>query len=440
MDFSKPKVRKFRIRHSDWSRDIIQSKSVAEPDRTAGFRPAEPVAGQRPSQPPPQPAGQDKGASRPPPVMMREVDPPVAQPAEATTSAPAEPNTSRRLYDRLPLDGCFRTKTSMGSDLTYELGDISLGGMRLNDSQPGVSIGDILSGTVEIVAGKISVSSAVTCQVVGVDEGLSTRLKFLDIAEEFIEFLRATIWRDTKDSDYKTDWLSREPMMTALDVKPGRRRRVLSQIMRYEVLAIVLLLGLAFIILIRTTATQSFWITQSYEVLSPLNARIYALQDDWPIEVGEELAVLEVITVSGEPTYLSVAAPVTAQTGTWRYNEGDRVRRDEILGFLGSVPLSNGHVQIIVAVDSPLYTLRRNDEVIFHSGTQRNLRGTVTYGVTPEQAARFSGMNDAAMLFDTYQVVELEASPQLAFGGDIRINHVATLYGRVSAFIRSLLP
>ena len=359
---------------------------------------------------------------------------------EVKPQQPDETNNSRRLYDRLPLDGRFKTKTNTNDDLIYSLADISLGGMRLLDSRSGVSVGDILVGTVEITAGQISVSSKVTCQVVAVDARRCTRLKFLDVAEEFIEFLRATIWRDTKDSDYKTDWLSREPMMTAFDVKPGLARRVLSQIIRYEVLASVLLLALAFVILVRATATQSFWVTQSYEVLAPLNSRIAALRENWPVDVGEEIAVLEVITVSGEATYLSVAAPVTAQTGTWRYNMGDQVRRDEVLGFLGSVPLSNGNVQVIVAVDSPIYTLRSNDRVIFKTGDHQYLQGTVTYSVTPEQAARFSGMNDAAMQFDTYQVVELDAPPQLAFGGDLYVNHIATLYERFRGLIPFTFP
>ena len=369
---------------------------------------------------------------------MQEPPPTAADFGPQSATAPIDDASNRRFYERLPLDGSFIITDTSGRAIRYRMADISLGGMKLEQALVGGAAGKIIGGRAEVTAGKITVSGMTTCQIVHVAPTSGTRLKFLDIPEEFVEFLRARIWRENTSSDLKADWLSGEAMMTAVDVKPRGARGVLAKIFRIETLAVVLLVGLALLILIRATGSQSFWVTQNYEVIAPINAEITSLQDRLPVQVGETIATLEVRTISGESATVFVPAPAMAQTITWRFNTGDRVARDDIIGFVGALPLSNGKLQVIAAVDSPLYSLRRGDDVVFSNGLDRQMHGRVSYSITPERAAMFSGMDQNALKFDTYQVVELDVPPDVVLNGGVRINHVATLWGRARTFLENL--
>lgn len=345
--------------------------------------------------------------------------------------SPIDTLNDKRLHERLALVGHFIVAGRSGETKRYKLMDISLGGLRIKELLDDTATNDFISGRLEVTAGNITVSGDATCQVLVISQEAGTRMKFVEISEEFIEFLRAHIWRENIGSDLKTDWLSRSASASQLNVATNGNHSLLRKIFRFETALAALLIGLAFLTLVRATEYQVFWLTSNFDIVAPISATINSLQDTTPIDPGDQIAKLETVTISEQRAYVAIQSPSAAHVVTWIYNVGDKVNAGDVIGYGSGLPLSNGRVQAIAAVDSPFYALAKGDEIVFTNGTNQNIRGIVSHSITPERVATHSGVDQNMLKFTSYHVVELSFLPDTFFPGDLKLNRTATFYSRV---------
>lgn len=338
-------------------------------------------------------------------------------------STPQRSRTDRRLFDRIPVTGKFRIVAN-GETQEFTIIDVSVGGLRVRGASANQAVGNILKGSLEIESGDLSVSTEATCQVVALEEVGEIRVRFVVIAEEFVEFLRAMIVREQHGAGYKNDWLVSKPQY--LEKKPGRLR-LFRKLFRLELLAAALLVGLAILMFSRSSVEQSFWMVKTHEVVAPFPAEVVKLASDFPIDAGDPIASLSVSAISGPAVSVDLPSQVAAQTFSWRFNVGDRVKDGDVLGLLYNAPLSHGHVQAVVGLDSPILSLGVGDVVVFKDSQGNRIEGTVRYLVTRDQASSITDLAPTSLNFNFYHVIEMDTHIQSVFETVIEVDVLATV-------------
>jgi hypothetical protein len=341
------------------------------------------------------------------------------------------PRRSRRLFDRAQFDGTF--SIAHGDHLRIlSIKDVSVGGMRLAGIASDLAVDDVLSGQLAVIRGGMTLEAQVSCKVVAIDSDGHARVRFLELPEDFVEFLRASVLRTLPPSAQATRWLPGSAELLAPDAAPrSLPRRVLRGVFRLELLAAVLVLGLAVVILLRASVDQSFWVVQSHEVLAPVDAEVVYLNTDYPIDVGDTVVRLGLSTVTGREAEISIEAPVAAQYATWRFNVGDTLRGGDIVGLMHNAPLSHDNVQVLVGARNPLMTIGYGDRLVFRTAQDQRIEGTVTRTIAASQAAMVTGLVSSSLVFDFYHVAEVPVSPLLTLETDLRLDHVASLFLRL---------
>lgn len=335
--------------------------------------------------------------------------------------------SNRRLFDRIEVEATFEVRTDSVKQ-TYSIEDISVGGFRINKTIPTFVAGEVVNGSLVVRTKNMSVGSRVACSVVGIEEKNSqTRFKFIEISEEFIEFIRAYIVRDKAGSEYSAYWLQKTPAVR--DLPSQTRKTLLERIKRVfglELLALLLVFGLAILIFLRSSNDQSHWLVGSHEIVSLQGGEIASLRSDFPVSVGEAVATVSSASVDGGRQQDQIASSLQGQSITWLYNIGDVVPAGAVLGMLHNAPMSNGKVQAIVSVDSPFYSVSNGEILMFKSNYGERLEGLVVSALTPSQAVKLTGLSFDTIGFSNYHLVEVAASTNTPIETNLNVDHLAT--------------
>lgn len=341
-------------------------------------------------------------------------------------------NSNRRLFDRINAAGAF-----IVDGKTYPMRDISVGGLRLEDKLEGAEKGSITSGKVFLTQSTVRIYSDVVCHVIDNNEMHGARLKFVNISEEFVEFLRSFALRHMAPTDYEASWISSNSYELSQPDNVQVKRSVFKRVFRLETLITVTIFAIALLLLSRASSEQNFWVVSQHELLSSVSGEITSLHPDEAIDVGSVIANIKISTLSDQDTDFPVVSRVRGQTLNWHFNVGDNVVEGDLLGVIGLTPLNDGGAKAIIGLESPLLSLTIGDLVKVSNTAYGSMDALVKYAVTPTQAAALTGRSPDSFEFEEYFLVELDAPSNVPLAGQLRVNVFSTWFHH---FTSTVLP
>lgn len=334
--------------------------------------------------------------------------------------------SNQRLFERFQLKGTFIT-----DDTNYEIQDISIGGMKIDKQIPKKTKGDVVNGRIGITYGELKLYTNAICEVLHIDAVNETRLKYIDIPEDFIEFLRSVLLRTNERSDYKGSSLGSETYQINTGQEQKKSFNPFRYLIRVEVLAGLAVILLTGVLLMRSTSEQNYWVVTSHEIISPVTAKISWLQTNYPLETGQQIATLDVNTINGNNINIPLNASIKSETVSWRFNIGDNVKIGDILGIVTNVPVNHDNIQAIIGFQSPFTSFKVGDDVILTSALGGSLVGQVLYSINPRQASIVTGLSADSFRFEEYYLVEIRTESSKTTEGLPHINHFGTILAKL---------
>ena len=324
---------------------------------------------------------------------------------------------NRRLFDRINADGIF-----IIDDSTYPIKDISVGGLQLGKKLEGVKNGSIKDGRVGLNQPGIRLYSDVICEVIENTDDQGAKLKFIEISEEFTEFLRSLALRHEVPTAHKAGWIGSDSYQISAAGTTQVRKSFLRRFLGIETVIGLVILGITLVLLLRATSEQNFWVVAQHDILSPVSGEITTLLSDSEFVAGSVLANLKVATISKKEIDFPILSKVSGQTLNWNFNIGDQVVEGDLLGVISLTPVSNEGIKAIIGFNSPLLSFRPGDAVTLSNGSNRLMDASILYVITPNQAASLTGVSPDSFRFEDYLLVELKAPASASLMGQPRIN------------------
>lgn len=335
-------------------------------------------------------------------------------------------NENRRLFDRIEADGIF-----IHGGETYKIQDISVGGIQL-DRKINVDNGSkIISGKVGLSQSSVRLYSDVICELIENVDVHGARLKFIEISEEFTEFLRGLALRHKVPTSHKVAWLGSDSYQIDADDDTNVEKSILAKLFRVEILVGIVILALAAILLIRASSQQNFWVVARHDIVAPVSGEIDWLHPDSIVSVGDEIARLKVDTLISQQAPLSIKSKIRGQTLNWNFNAGDRVTEGDIVGVINLIPSDDTGIKAIIGFQSPLLSLQPNKYLKVSTATHRSMNARVSYAIAPTQASALTGISSDSFRFQEYYIISILAPEDASLSGQPQVDILGTLLSYV---------
>lgn len=319
---------------------------------------------------------------------------------------------NRRLFDRIEMEGIL-----ILDGKTYSIKDISVGGLQIEQKLEGAKKGSLIDGKVGLNQSSIRLYSDVICEVIDNTDAQGARLKFIEISEDFTEFLRSRALRHKVPTAHKAGWIGSDSYQISGSDDVQVEKSLVTRLFRIETITGLAILAIALVLLIRASSEQNFWVVAQHEILSPVSGEITSLHPDSEIAVGSVIANINIATLSDKNIDFPIVSRVGGQTLNWNFNVGDQVVEEDLLGVINLTPISGGGIKAIIGFQSPLLSLKPGDAVKVSSRAYHSMDASVAYAITPTQAAALTGISPDSFRFEEYFLVELGAPADASLTG-----------------------
>ena len=253
--------------------------------------------------------------------------------------------SDNRLHKRYNFTARFEVDAKDYVDI-FTVSDISLGGMRLIETSDTAKKDDILNGILTIQSGKLFVTARVLVVVLEQSEAVGTRLKFIDIPEEMIEFLRGSGLRKDDGARVQSDWIEGKKVLASSGARSGFIKFLWA--VRIEVLIFLIAILFGFFLFARSASFEIQPLTSRNAIIAPVTGVIDNLLYDQNIHVGDDLATISIVTINQSAFDVSVMSQVAGQNVIWNTNSGDEVIEGEIIGEVQSYIFNGERQQLIL--------------------------------------------------------------------------------------------
>lgn len=338
-------------------------------------------------------------------------------------SPPSSEN--RRLFDRIETEGIFIYEGE-----TYPIKDISVGGLQLDGILAHSKKGSIVNGKIGLNQSSVRLYSDVICEVIENVDALGARLKFIEISEDFTEFLRSLAIRHNVPTTHKAGWLGSDSYQISEPNGIQSSKSLFAPLFRIESIIGIAILAIAAALLVRASSEQNFWVVAQHELISPVSGEVTWLHPDRTTLTGDTIATIALTTLSNEKLDFPIISRLNGQTLNWNFNIGDRIVEEDVLGVINLTPISEDGIKAIIGLQSPLLSLQPGDDLKVSSKAFGSMNASVSYTITPTQAAALTGLSADSFRFEEYFLVNIKAPTDAALAGHPSVDIFRSLLNR----------
>lgn len=331
---------------------------------------------------------------------------------------------NKRLFDRVNVEGIFIYK-----DISYEIVDISVGGLKILEQMNGLEAGTIVNGKIGLNPSGVRIYSDVICEILELSPSMGTRLKFITASEEFTEFLRSLELRHQTLTQNKASWLG----SSSYKIKKNEKRNWLNMkgIFRVELFISLVILATALFLLLKASTEQNFWVVATHEIVATASGELNWLRSDGVVSVNDEVASISVQTLNNQQFELKITSNVKSQAHNFNFNIGDQIAEGDIIGVMNSVPVDDENIKVLLGFQSPILHIVPGDVVKISTSKYSVVDATVQYSLTPTQASALTSVSPDSFRFEEYLLATANLPPDAVLSGQPRVDVVRTIMSRL---------